>query len=74
MAGQPTLATTGAGQLIPNRHAVALDATERLAEAADRRRLSEAARETGNWSLVGVLVALSADARERRQAAKGKRA
>lgn len=70
---QPTLAETGAGQLIPNRHALTLDPAERLAEGGDRDRLREAARATGNWSVMNILAALATDARERRKAAKGKR-
>jgi hypothetical protein len=72
VAGQSTLAT-GAGKMIPNREVLALDPAERLADVGDRHRLREAARATGNWSVVNILAALAADARERRKAAKGKR-
>lgn len=73
MAGQPTLAT-GAREMIPNRNVVALDPAERLAEGAERHRLREVARETGNWSVMNILAALAVEARERRKGAKGKRA
>jgi hypothetical protein len=72
VASQPTLAPD-ASDMIPNRQALALDPAERLAEGGDRHRLREAARATGNWSVVNILAALAA-ARERHKAAKGKRA
>lgn len=65
MAGQPALANT-AGQMIPNRHRLALDPVERLAEAANHPRMREAARATGNWSLVNILAALADEALRRK--------
>lgn len=59
---------------IPNRYRVPLDAVERLAESADRRRMREAARETGNWSLLNTLAALADEARCRKTMKNGKRA
>jgi hypothetical protein len=73
MAGQPALAKTGAGQMIPNRHTFALDPAERLAEGADHQRLKEAARATGNWSVINILAALAAEARRSRKPSKVRR-
>lgn len=73
MASQPALATKGAGLMIPNRHALALDPAERLAEESDHFRLREAARATGNWAVVRILAALAVEARHNRKAAKGRR-
>jgi hypothetical protein len=70
MAGRPTLATGAREMIIPNRHVVALDPAERLAEGGDRRRLREAAKATGNWSLVNILAALAEEARQKRRAGK----
>ncbi len=53
--------------MIPNRHLLALDATERLAEGSDFSRRCQFALETGNWSLLAVLKAQAADAAERRR-------
>lgn len=53
--------------MIPNRHALALDPVETLAESADRARLQAIARETGNWSLIGVLKSLRQHDDERRR-------
>lgn len=72
MAGQQALATD-AGQMIPNRHQLALDPAERLAESADRNRMREAAHATGNWSVLNILAALAAEARRSRKPAKGRR-
>ncbi len=64
---------TGAGQMIPNRHQLALDPAERLAESANPHRMREAARETGNWSVVSVLVALADEARQRKKTKQSRR-
>ena len=53
--------------MIPNRHALALDPVENLAESADRARMQAIARETGNWSLVGVLRSLRQHQQERQK-------
>ncbi len=53
--------------MIPNRHLLALDATERLAEGSDLSRRCQFALETGNWPLLAVLKAQAADADERRR-------
>lgn len=66
MASQPPLAT-GAGQMIPNRHQLALDPAERLAEGANAQRMREAARATGNWPLLNILAALANEARHRKK-------
>ena len=73
MARQPALATA-AGQMIPNRHQLALDPAERLAESADRNRMREAAHATGNWSVINILAALADEARRRKTTKNGKRA
>ncbi len=73
MASQSALATKGAGLMIPNRHALALDPAERLAEESDRHRLREAARATGNWSVINILAALAAEARRSRKPGRGRR-
>ncbi len=51
--------------MIPNRHLLALDATERLAEGSDFSRRCQFALETGNWPLLAALKAQAADAAER---------
>lgn len=56
-----------ATMLIPNRLAVPLDTTERIAEGGNCDRLLEAATETRNWHLVSVLRALQAAARPERR-------
>ena len=53
--------------MIPNRHLLALDATERLAESSDFSRRCQFALETGNWPLLAALKAQAADAAERRR-------
>jgi len=60
--------------MIPNRHQLALDPAERLAEGANHHRMREAARATGNWSVLNILVALADDARRRQKQKLGKRA
>ena len=57
----------GAGQMIPNRHQLALDPAERLAEAGDHRRMREAAHATGNWPVLNILAALANEARHRKK-------
>ena len=52
--------------MIPNRHLLALDATERLAEGSDFSRRCQFALETGNWPLLAALKAQAADATKRR--------
>jgi len=66
MAGQPALAN-GADQMIPNRHQLALDPAERLAEGANHHRMREAARATGNWSVLNILEALASEAQQRKR-------
>ena len=58
-------------RLMPNRHEAPLDATEAMAEASDGQRTMEAAKETGNWPLVGALDALRKEARKRRKTTIG---
>ena len=59
--------------MIPNRYQLPLDPAERLAEAADRHRMREAAHATGNWSVINILAALADEARRSRKPAKGRR-
>jgi hypothetical protein len=73
MASQPPLATA-AGQMIPNRHQLALDPAEQLAEGANAQRMREAARATGNWSVMSILVALADEALQRKKTKQGRRA
>lgn len=54
--------------MIPNRHLLALDATERLAEGSDLSRRCQFALETGNWPLLAVLKAQADAAAERLRA------
>ena len=72
MASQPPLETV-AGQMIPNRHQLALDPAERLAESANPHRMREAARATGNWSVLNILAAIADDRRQRKKPKDGKR-
>ena len=51
---------------IPNRHETPLHDEERLAEKADER-MKEAARATGNKSLLGCIEALRLHSLERRK-------
>ena len=73
MAGQPALANR-TGQMIPNRHTLALDPAERIAEGANHHRMREAARATGNWSVMSVLAALADEARQRKKTKQSRRA
>lgn len=72
MASQPALAT-GACKVIPNRHTLALDPAERIAEGANTQRMREAARATGNWSVMNILAALADDARQRKKTKQSRR-
>ena len=73
MASQSSLATR-TGQMIPNRHQLALDPAERLAEGANHHRMREAARATGNWSVLHILVAIADEARHRKKTKQSRRA
>lgn len=53
---------------IPNRHGLALDPAEEMAESADRAaRLLAIARETGNWPVLGALKSIKLHEEERRR-------
>lgn len=72
MASQPALASA-AGQMIPNRSQLALDPCERLVEGANHHRMREAARATGNWSVMHILAALADEARQRKKTKQARR-
>lgn len=57
---------------IPNRHDNPLYPAERMAETGGDFLL-EAARATGNWSVVNILAALAEEARQRHLAGMEKR-
>jgi len=56
-----------AARMMPNRLEKPLDDVEHMAEAADGDRTREAARETGNWPLVGALDALTKEVTRRQR-------
>jgi hypothetical protein len=58
---------------IPNRLDHPLQPAEHIAEEGGDHLL-EAARATGNWSVVNILAALAVEDRLQRKATKGKRA
>lgn len=53
--------------MIPNRHRLALDPAERLAESSDSQLMREIARATGNRPVLSVLAALADQARDRKK-------
>jgi hypothetical protein len=59
--------------MIPNRHQLALDPAERLAESSDNQLMREVARATGNWPVLSVLAAIADERRRRKKPKDGKR-